>query len=70
MPSTMCSTMGVGGTNPTPDEGILDWIVNHPLESALIILASGGFVYIVYDSMKEKKYVPSKTKSSKSIKSK
>lgn len=68
MPSTMCSTMGVTGTET--NGGILDWIVNHPLESALIVLASGGFVYIVYDSMKEKKYVPSKTKSSKPIKSK
>ena len=67
MPTMMCSTMGV--TEPGSNRGIIDWVVNHPLEFFLIMLASGGFVYIVYDSMKEKKYMPTKTKS-KPIKSK
>jgi hypothetical protein len=68
MATEMCANMGVTpvGTNG----GIVDWIVNHPIESALMLLASGAITYFVYDSMKEKKYVPSKSKSSKSIKSK
>lgn len=60
----------MGVTPVGTNGGIIDWIIKHPIEFALMLLASGAAIYIVYDSMNEKKYVPTKSKSSKSIKSK
>jgi|GEM_PF-5706190 hypothetical protein len=69
MASTMCSDLGVT-SEPGPNGGIIEWIINHPLESALMLLATGAMGYLVYDSMKEKKYVPAKTKTVKPTKAK
>lgn len=50
---------------PEPNGGIVEWITKHPIETVLIITATGALSYIVYDRLKKDTYTPSK----KSIKS-